>query len=119
MNWKALITQIAMIALSSNPATMALAPLVAPAVIATEALLASKTGAEKLANATQLVKTGLADANVVHPGVVNTVVTDALIQDAISTVVDSANLIHRSAVGQLPIQTDHQTAVQNATAPKA
>lgn len=103
MDWKSLIMQIAAIALGSNPETRALAPYVGPAVATAEEVLSSKSGAEKLAHATELVKLGISGTNAVRPGTVDEAVSDALIAHSISTVVDAGNLIHKSfAAGGFP-----------------
>lgn len=113
MNWKALISQIALVALSVNPLTAPLAPLVVPAITATEDLFKHKpkpTSQEeknarnqaKLHNALILVQAGIQTTNQLHPGTIDPAVSDALIKDSISTVVDATNLIHKSPIAALP-----------------
>lgn len=113
MNWGALITQIAMIALAFNPITAPIATLAPAAILATEDLFKNKPkpltqadkdaqNAAKLQNALTLVKTGIAATNAIHPGGLNQALTDTLIKDSISAVVDGANVIKSSTLGKLP-----------------
>lgn len=119
IDWKTLVMQIAMITLATNPATAPLAPIVATAINQTEDLLKKipgETKAErnkrKLDNAAKLAQEALAGVNVVKPGKVDTVLTDALIKDSISTIVDATNLLHKSQAVQLAAKTEHEQAVE-------
>ena len=96
MDWKALVIQVASIALATNPKTAKIAPYVGPAILETEELFKHKPKTEKLTNATNLVKISLNATNAQKPGTVDTAVTDHLIASAVSVVVDTANLIHKN-----------------------
>jgi len=109
MDWKALVMSLSTIALSAHPKTRAIAPYVGPAVTMTEELFTPKTGqtkkerrAAKLANAVGLVKIAIASTNAMKPGTVDDAVSDRLIENSISVVVDGANLLHRSPIADLP-----------------
>lgn len=112
MDWKALVMSISVIALSSNPKTKGIVPYVGPAIAATEDLIKKIPGESKadrnkrkLANAVALVKTSIKVNNELQAGTAHDVsepVADHLIESAISVVVDSANLIHKSPLATSP-----------------
>lgn len=114
MNWQLLVSQIALIALGLNPLTAPLAPILVPAIVATEDLFKHKPkpttpeekkaqNAAKLANAVVIAHAGINTANQLHPGTIDPAVSDALITDSINTVVDAASLIHKSPLASRPV----------------
>lgn len=96
MNWKALIAQIAAIALATNPKTAPLVPHVIAGIQLAETM-PGKTGKEKLAIAAQIANEGFAAANSVVPGVVDVPSATAL-TTAISAIVNSTNIVHTNAI---------------------
>ncbi len=85
-----------------------LAPLVVKGIQDAMSLPSNATGADKLNFASQLVKDGLAGANIVHPGLLDQSTTDDLIKNVIGSVYDSTKIIaqmhdtHASLVAALP-----------------
>jgi tRNA A37 threonylcarbamoyladenosine synthetase subunit TsaC/SUA5/YrdC len=112
MDWKSLVLMIATVALSANPKTRGLGPLVGPAITATEAMIKGKPGESKaeknkrkLDNAVALVKTGISAGNELHAGTVGDIdpnISDKMLASIVSTVVDSANLIQRNTALAIP-----------------
>jgi hypothetical protein len=93
-HWLKLVEQLAPVVLSIIPGTAGLAPIVAVAIQTAEAIPGASS-AQKLAHAQSLVVAGAAATNVLagHQ-VIDPVVAQQVGTDAISTIVDTANLIH-------------------------
>lgn len=95
-HWLNLIVHLAPIVMSVIPGAAPLAPIVAVAIQRAESMPGA-TGAQKLALAQQLVVEGATAANVLagHT-VIEPMLAQSVAAEAISTVVDTANVIHRA-----------------------
>jgi hypothetical protein len=104
MNWGMLVSMIASIALSLDPATAPFAPYIGQAINSVEAeftkdptLTPAQNSAAKLANGVSIVNDLVEAANVAKPGLVNVPVANDLVAKSISAVVDAANLFSKTA----------------------
>ena len=97
MNWKLLVTQMAVIVLGMNPKTSALVPHVINGIQIAEDMR-GKTGKQKLEAAVAIVKEGLAGTNALRPGTINIPVSDEVIASVTSAVVDSVNVFKKAGL---------------------
>lgn len=97
MDWKTLAIQLAVMTLSMNKKTAAIAPYIGPA-IATAESFPGKTGPQKLVIATDLVHQLMAATNAVSPGKVDVVIADEVIASSIAAVVAAANAFKKAGL---------------------
>lgn len=93
-NWLQLVAHLAPVVLSVIPGAAPLAPIVSVAIQTAEAI-PNASGPQKLAHAQQLVVDGAAATNAIagHT-VIDPDVAQKVAGEAISTIVDTANIIH-------------------------
>lgn len=101
MNKEKWLNLVKMLAGVIIPAVVPHGDQIAPFVVAgiTQAQSTEgKTGAEKLKIATDIVDTSIAALNALKPGTVDAGAVHAVVAEGISTVVDTANLVHSKSV---------------------
>ena len=98
MDWKSLITQIALIALGSHPKTAKIVPHVVRGIQIAEDLKHGHGAQAKLAHAVDLIREGIATENTLRPGTINEDIADEMLTTGVSAVVDAANVFKKAGL---------------------
>lgn len=114
--WIQMVSSIGLMALAYTPLAP-MAPYVAQSIQDAE-LLPGASGADKLSHVVSLVRNGIAAANAqAGRQVIDTQLSDTLIQQAISTAVSVVNIVHQAHAADVPtlpnvavVQTDSSKA---------